>query len=104
MFWLVSPAGTKELPAGRKRPQTLLSRFEAPTGTKGLKELRQKTPYLLGDFGGLPIYPNSGLGRDKMPGWKVRFLVVAAALTRKLVLQAYSKMSITASYSKMWMR
>jgi hypothetical protein len=51
MSRIVSPAGTKGLPAGRKRPQTLFSRFETPTGTKGLKQPRQKTPCLLGDFG-----------------------------------------------------
>jgi hypothetical protein len=41
---LVSPAGTKGLPAGCKRPQTLLFRLEPPTKIKGLKEQRQMAP------------------------------------------------------------
>jgi hypothetical protein len=46
MSRLVSPAGTKGLPAGRKKPQTLLSRMDPQTGTKGLKEPRKKTLFV----------------------------------------------------------
>jgi hypothetical protein len=78
MSRLVSPFGTKGLLAGRKRPQTLLSWFEAQPEQKALKicDKKARSFSVISGRHGRPICPGSRLGRDKKPERKVSFLLV----------------------------